>query len=436
MRLHFNGHLVIRAFIVMLMASLCGIACASESGLGLTGRVIVGYQGWFGCPGDFEGNTGWQHWFIRAARPEYLTVDLMPSFRGLDPKDLCDTGLPRADGKGSVRVFSSQNPIVVNKHFEWMREHGIDGVAAQRFISEMSDPRKKSRGDNVLRNIASAARDNDRIFYVAYDISGASEGGVVDDIRRDWRHLTDDLRMTDSPAYLKDRGKPVLELWGFGFKDRPGNADDVMKLISDLKSGRGGLAAATVVGGVPTHWRTLSDDSKSDVKWSSVYRLFDVLSPWTVGRYRNEVEVDNFFRETMRADLDDAHKSGVRYMPVVFPGFSWHNLTAKNNNYNAAKINQIPRQCGRFFWRQFVNAIDAGVDATYVAMYDEVDEGTAIFPVETRKDLLPEGVNLVYLNEDGCALPDDWYLSIVGKAAAALRQHIALPRNLSSAIRP
>ncbi|WP_124551357.1 glycoside hydrolase family 71/99-like protein [Burkholderia sp. Bp9015] len=436
MRLHINGQLAIRAFIGMLIASLGGIACASESGSGLSGRVIVGYQGWFGCPGDFEGNASWQHWFIKAVRPQYLTVDLIPSFRGVDQKELCDTGLRRADGKGNIKVFSSQNPIVVNKHFEWMREHGIDGAAAQRFISEVSDPKKKSRGDNVLKNVEAAARSNRRLFYIAYDISGANEKTVVDDIRQDWRHLTNDLRLTDSQAYLRDQGKPVLELWGFGFKDRPGNADDVKKLISDLKSGQDGLMAATVIGGVPAHWRTLSDDSKSDVKWASVYRLFDVLSPWTVGRYRNEDEADNFFRETIRADLDDAHKSGVRYMPVVYPGFSWHNLTAKNNNPSAAQVNQIPRQCGRFFWRQLVNAIDAGVDATYVAMYDEVDEGTAIFPVETRKDLLPAGVNLVYLNEDGCALPDDWYLSIAGKAAMALRRHTALPRDLNSVIRP
>ncbi|HEV2099596.1 MAG TPA: hypothetical protein VGR45_11810, partial [Stellaceae bacterium] len=29
---------------------------------GLDGKIIVGYQGWFGCPGDFPGNTSWLHW--------------------------------------------------------------------------------------------------------------------------------------------------------------------------------------------------------------------------------------------------------------------------------------------------------------------------------------------------------------------------------------
>src|SRR5690349_17975186 len=35
----------------------------------LAGRVIVGYQGWFGCPNDFAGNKNWYHWFDQVAAP-------------------------------------------------------------------------------------------------------------------------------------------------------------------------------------------------------------------------------------------------------------------------------------------------------------------------------------------------------------------------------
>ena len=60
-------------------------------------------------------------------------------------------------------------------------------------------------------------------------------------------------------------------------------------------------------------------------------------------------------------------------MPVIFPGFSWHNLKA------TLPLNQIPRNGGTFYWRQVYNAISAGCTMLYGAMFDEVDEGTAMF---------------------------------------------------------
>jgi 3-deoxy-7-phosphoheptulonate synthase len=39
---------------------------------------------------------------------------------------------------------------------------------------------------------------------------------------------------------------------------------------------------------------------------------------------------------------------------VIFPGFSWHNMVAKN------PLNQIPRLGGKFLWMQFVQAKKAG----------------------------------------------------------------------------
>ena len=47
----------------------------------------------------------------------------------------------------------------------------------------------------------------------------------------------------------------------------------------------------------------------------------------------------------------------------------------------AAARATVPRLGGAFFWRQFVTAADLGLDMAYVAMFDEVDEGTAVFKV-------------------------------------------------------
>jgi hypothetical protein len=69
-------------------------------------------------------------------------------------------------------------------------------------------------------------------------------------------------------------------------------------------------------------------------------------------------------------------------------------------------------------------------------MFDEADEGTAIFPAETRADKLPAGTKMVYLNDDGCSLPDDWYLRISGAAAKFLHDSAVPPAQLDAVVRP
>jgi len=404
---------------------------------GLSGRLIVGYQGWFGCPGDFEDNTLWQHWFVKGVRPELLTVEVLPSVRGFEVADLCDTRLPRADGQGTIRLFSSQNPAVVAAHFRMMRDHGIDGAAVQRFVSELSDPTKKRRSDRVIQNVQAAAQATGRAFFVAYDVSGADPKTVVDAVRQDWRYLTDVLRVNASAAYLRDNGKPVLEVWGFGFSDRPAPpTSDVRALIVDLKSGRRGLAAVTLVGGVPAHWRTLSGDSRAEAVWAAIFRSYDVISPWSVGRFSDTSGADRFVRDIVNQDISEVRRLGLRYMPVVFPGFSWSNLMRSRGRGDRAVLNEIPRGCGRFLWRQVSNLLGAHVDSLYVAMFDEADEGTAISPAVTTIGGLPKGASMVYLNQDGCALPDDWYLRVAGAAAGFLRESTIPPRSLDTVIEP
>lgn len=60
----------------------------------------------------------------------------------------------------------------------------------------------------------------------------------------------------------------MIAIWGFGFTDRDGSPDDCLSLLSDLKE-----QGFTVVGGVPTNWRTLDGDSKTDPKWTQVYHV-------------------------------------------------------------------------------------------------------------------------------------------------------------------
>lgn len=440
MQRYSNIGVLLRCFAVLLCALMSlatqGGPEAAEPANGLKGRLIVGYQGWFGCPGDYAGNNQWQHWFFKnTPDANHLSVDLLPSLRQLRQEDLCDTDLRRRDGS-PIRLYSAQNERVVATHFQWMAEHGIDGAAAQRFVGPLANPQMKQRGDHVIMNVRAGAEASGRVFFIAYDVSGANPQTVVSDIRNDWQHLIKDLKLTASSSYLHERGKPVLELWGFGFKDRPGLPDQVAALIRDLKDGRLGLPAATLIGGVPTNWRTLEGDSQTDPRWAQIYRNYDVISPWSVGRFGDDAGADTFIRVHVLPDLTETKRLGIDYMPVIFPGFSWFNLQSGRGFKERAILNQIPRRCGNFLWHQVFDLLDAGVEMLYAAMFDEVDEGTAMFPTETREDKLPNGGHMVFLNQDGCFLPDDWYLRVTGQAAKFLRNREIPPKRLDAVLNP
>ena len=56
----------------------------------------------------------------------------------------------------------------------------------------------------------------------------------------------------------------------------------------------------------------------------------------------------------------------------------------------------------------------------YSAMFDEVDEGTALFKVLPRHQDLPRGTTLLALDADGCSLESDYYLKMAGRISGEI----------------
>lgn len=416
----FHGYTVLIGICIFFLSH--GVCHGQLNLRELQGKLLVGYQGWFGCPGDFADNTEWVHWFFNnEPRVENLAVDFLPSVRMFNREDLCETGLFSRNGS-PVYLFSSQNERIVATHFRWMANHKIDGAAMQRFVGPLASPSKKLRSDNVINNVRKGAEAAGRVFYITYDVSGANPNTVVNDIRNDWYYLVNEMKITSSTSYLHANGKPVLQIWGFGFTDRPGSPAEVADLIFDLKTGSDGLQAVTLIGGVPTCWRELKGDSKTDPEWAAVYRSYDVISPWSVGRFVDNAGSDVFLRTRVLPDLRVTRRLGIGYMPVIFPGFSWFNLQKGKGRIDKAILDQIPRRGGNFLVHQINNLLSAGVTTVYAAMFDEVDEGTALFRVETQKLGLPQGSRMVHLNRGGYTLPENFYLGITGQAANAFRR--------------
>lgn len=398
-----------------------GGAAGSSGGAGHPGvidastleqKLVMGYQGWFLCPGDGAPPDRWVHWF-KSQNPvaSELAVEMWPDTSELGAAELFDTGLTVAGGQ-TARLYSAWNEATVVRHFSWMKDHGIDGVLVQRFVSELSDPKFLAYRDRVLENARAGAEAHGRVFAVMYDISGAGESTLVDALKNDWAHLTGTLGILQSPRYLHHAGNPVVAIWGLGFSDRPGTAAQAAAIVDHFED-------ATLIGGVPTHWRTLAGDSKTDPAWADVYRSFDVLSPWLVGRFADEAGADAALADWIVPDLAETQGHGIGYLPVTFPGFSWNNL-------NAGPLNQIPRHGGKFYWRQVHNAIAAGSTMLYTAMFDEVDEATAMYKVAPTAAEAPIEGTFLTLDADGQALPSDWYLRVGGEATRMLRGDIPL----------
>lgn len=378
----------------------------------LTGKVMVGYQGWFNAEGD-GAMRGYNHWTRGNVMPApgNIRVDMWPDLSEFPAAERFPTGLVHADGT-RAEVFSSYLRPTVVRHFAWMEEHGIDGVFLQRFINSLKRGNSLAANNAVLENVRAGARQHGRVYALMYDLSSLAPG-QADVLINDWKKLLRDTRLTSDPAYLRHNGKPLLALWGCGFKDdkpRP-SLEDWRKIITFLKDDQesGGLA---IMLGVPTGWRTLNRDAVADPALLELIALADVISPWTPGRYRTPEAAATHGANVWQPDVAWCRERKIDFLPVAFPGFSWHNMKPE------APLNAIPRLQGRFFWSQISAAKRAGADMLYVAMFDEVDEGTAIFKVTNTPPVGP-GDGVVFATYEG--LPSDHYLRLTGFAGKVIR---------------
>jgi hypothetical protein len=400
--------------LIRLLALLL-LALPAQAADTLTGRMVVGYQGWFDCPDDGFGPPSWHHWFLRgpdgALRP---TFDLWPDMRELPPEEHCATGLSKPDGRAAP-LFSSQNPATVARHLRWMREHGIEAAALQRFISAFRDPVRRAGADRVMDSLAAAALAEQRSWFVMYDLSGL-DAGSVPAIAEEFARLAA-RGVLRHPAYQRHDGRPVLGLWGIGFAGREATAADWRAV---LDAAREQLGEVTLLLGVPAWWREGVRDGRGGPEWQELYARGHILSPWAVGRFADTAGAERYARETLAADLALARARGQEVMPVIFPGFSWTNLMQAHGR--AAPRNQIARRCGAFYWSQARAAMQAGARLLYTAMFDELDEGTAIMPIAPSRADTPEGGRFLAADEDGCALPADWYLRLAGAVQRGLAE--------------
>jgi len=381
-----------------LLESPSPASAASPPG-DVVGKVTVGYQGWFACPGDGAPIGGWWHWSadrFQPPSPTNTTLESWPDVREFDHR--YTTAYPNLGNGGPAQLFSSYDDQTVRTHFGWMQTYGIDTAALQRF-NPFGD--EGPTRDAMAAKVRAAAEATGRKFYIMYDVTNWTS--MQTELKTDWS--TKMSAHAASPAYARQNGKPVVCIWGFGFNDpgRPFTPDQALDVINWFK-GQG----VYLIGGVPTWWRQGINDSRPG--FSDVYHAFHAISPWMVGRARTLDDLDSYYANANVGDLADCQAHAIDYLPCVLPGdLQWGD-----------------RRHGDYYWRSLYNMIRLGSQGLYVSMFDEFNEGNQIAKTAETAAFVPAGSGIRALDEDGTACSADYYLRITGDGGKMLKGQIPL----------
>ncbi|MFG1849863.1 discoidin domain-containing protein [Micromonospora carbonacea] len=387
----------------LLPGGTASAAAASPPG-DVVGKITVGYQGWFSCPGDSAPIGGWWHWGrdrFQPPSPNNTTIVSWPDMREY-PHGYA-TAYPALGNGQPAQLFSSYDQQTVDTHFRWMRDHGCDTAALQRFnpVGDEGPTR-----DAMTVKVRDAAERHGRRFYIMYDVTGWTS--MQSQIKEDW--TTKMSAHTASPAYARQNGKPAVCIWGFGFNDdgRPFAPAPCLDVVQWFKA-----QGCYVIGGVPTYWRQGINDSRPG--FSEVYHAFHMLSPWMVGRTGTLDGLDWFHTNVNVPDLADCAAHGIDYQPCVMPG----------------DLSSGHRRHGDFYWRHLYNMVRLGAQGLYVSMFDEYNEGNQIAKTSETQATTPAGVGIRSLDEDGTFCSADYYLRITADGGRMLKGQLAL-----TAVRP
>lgn len=368
------------------------------------GLVMAGYQGWHGTPGDgcpHNPAEGWPHYASVAQSPFIFepgvlrnNIDFWPDVSEYPCTYKAPDGFVLPNGN-TARLYSSYDESTVDLHFRWMKEYGIDGVFMQRFVSQIADPNAIPHSDKVLQSAMTASNVHARAISIMYDMVGMNQE-IHDQIPGPETILADaaalkakynlDDRSKGQRYFLYHNGKPLIGLVSVGQVSAPYTIAQAQAVVDGLQE-----MGFSIILGVPAFWREPGKgDCVNDKTITNLIKDVDIIMPWLVGAYDYDGTVtgtpngsfNNYWTQRMEGqkfgsivlkdgDYIKAEQWGVEYCPLVFPGFSDKNMHPNNQVYK--------RYGGDFYWQQIYKNLNKGAKMLYVAMFDEIDEGTAIY---------------------------------------------------------
>lgn len=362
----------------------------------VVGKVTVGYQGWFACPGDGSPINQWWHWSNNWSLPpsasNNCSAKSWPDMR--EYTTTFNSGFSNLGNGQTATLFSSYTQQTVNTHFLWMQQNGIDCAALQRFNPTGGEGPTR---DAMATKVRTAAETYGRKFYIMYDVGNWTN--MQSEIKTDWTNKMS--AHTASSAYARQNGKPVVCIWGLCMNDanHPWNASVCLDVVNWFKS-----QGCYIIGGVKREWRT------ADANYLPVYHAMNMISPWLIGALSDVNGADNIYNTYMVGDQADCNANGVDYQPCVLPG----------------DLQERQRAHGDLMWRMFYNAVRVGCQGIYISMFDEYNEGNQIAKTAENSSQIPVGSGFLGLDEDGTACSSDYYLRLTGDGGKMLKGQIAL----------
>jgi len=290
-----------------------------------------------------------------------------------------------------------------------MENEGIDGVWLSQFGNHLPGGAQASDYPNVKRimdNVRTAATSTGRTWALMYDTSGVAQANLYSIITTQWQSMVDQ-DYTSDPQYLHQNGLPVVEIYGFFPNDSNHSVGDPAvgnPLITYFQTP--GKYQAIVVGSGSVGWQTGSAD------FQAMLLRLNAYIPWNVGRIRTDPSTGNIVSNTTTWAASNAafKANNVKFIPLVYPGT---NIAGPPSDPPTA-----PRRDGNFLWEQFVAASSiGGINTVFIAMFDEVNEGTQIFPVTNT----PPVQSPAFYTYDG--FPGDWYMRLVVEGEKMLKNN-------------
>ena len=196
----------------------------------------------------------------------------------------------------------------------------------------------------------------------------------------DWKFLCDKVKVREDSRYLHHQGKPVVLLWGLGFKDRPWTPEQGEELDQFLQE-RPEYGGVYLIGG----------DRPALADAAGANRARIPAGPRSTGRSTRSARgtpagiattpaMDRMRKDVWEGDLAELKEPrGSATCRRRFPASRGTTCDARQPG-----TTMIPRRKGEFYWRQFAIFRALGIRTVFVGMFDEVDEGTAIYKVSQR----------------------------------------------------
>jgi len=383
---------------------------------------MAGYQGWFRCPAS-QSDTGWSHWSANPNRidPESIKFEIWPDMSAYPSSSrVVAPGFLDSFGNQCF-LYSGVNAKVIESQFTSMRDYDIDGIWLQRFIVNFPGQPVSVGGpaqDDVMAKVISTAGRTGRVWAISYDLAGAKGAPdvVFALVADDWQKLVDQ-GTTAGPRYLHQNGLPVVSIWDFiNDHSRPITPGLIQQFVNYFHTS-GKYRAYLVSGG---DWNFAAEPPE----WQAAFKGFDAYIPWNIG---NVTGAPNSSPAASmgwwKADKVRCEAEGVRWIPTIYPGFSWNHLLQITDQ---SRTSTIARRGGRFYWEQWRRLKQLDIKTVFIAMFDEVDEGTSIDKNTNNPPVTYNGAPLPilpFVTYDGES--SDWYLFLTQCGRKLLRGEIS-----------